>query len=388
MNKAIEMTALALSRPQAPAQAARIEPTLEKKIGVPQAVLSHLAGVGAEIKADRWLYVCIAAYAVAAGLLAAALGRTQGFHPFLYVGIWMTAAFAILAQGIVLCAAIVGTIRRPSAPLAGVWSELVATMRPRLIAGFLLCCAVAVFYGSFTSVKNLLPHLFAFDWDVRLADFEKALHLGRDPATTLAELFGPQVTLAIDFVYAELWFVLLLGISAWVATSTRYAHLRGQFFLTLFLCWIVLGNILAGLFLSGGPIFFGELTGDQARFSLVTASLDGTTTQASARYLWEASQEEVVRLGTGISAFPSMHISISVLLTLFLSSVDRRLGWAGMLFTAIMLIGSVRLGWHYAIDGYASIVLTLLAWHAVGWIRASTRSYRLRPKAADDAGSE
>ncbi len=330
--------------------------------------VSFLALVLKEVRADRWLYVGIAIYTVAAGLLAAALGRSQGFQPFLYLGEWITVAFGLLIPCIIIRAAIAGAIRRPIAPLSGFCSELAGAMRPRLMAGFLLFCAIVIFYGSFTSVKNLLPHLFDFNWDVRLANFGRALHWGSDPATVLAELIGPRVTLAIDYVYGGIWFALLLGISAWAATSTRNAHLRVQFFMTFLVCWIALGNVLAGLFLSGGPVYFGDLTGDHTRFAVLEASLDGTMSQASARYLWEFSQQETVSLGTGISAFPSMHVSICMLLTLFLWSIDQRFGWLGVLFTAVMLVGSVRLGWHYAIDGYASIILTPLVWRAVQWM--------------------
>jgi hypothetical protein len=32
----------------------------------------------------------------------------------------------------------------------------------------------------------------------------------------------------------------------------------------------------------------------------------------------------------------------------------------------VILVGSVHLGWHYALDGYASIVAVIVLWHAVG----------------------
>jgi hypothetical protein len=41
---------------------------------------------------------------------------------------------------------------------------------------------------------------------------------------------------------------------------------------------------------------------------------------------------------------------------------------------AVILVGSVHLGWHYAIDGYAAIVGTLVIWCGVGkMIRRSGR---------------
>ena len=36
-------------------------------------------------------------------------------------------------------------------------------------------------------------------------------------------------------------------------------------------------------------------------------------------------------------------------------------------FAAAMLLGSVVLGWHYAVDGYAGIVMSVLVWKTVGF---------------------
>ena len=58
----------------------------------------------------------------------------------------------------------------------------------------------------------------------------------------------------------------------------------------------------------------------------------------------------------GIAAFPSLHVGMIVLFTLAL----RRYGpvfWCLAVYSLIVQIGSVALGWHYAIDGYAGALL-------------------------------
>lgn len=40
--------------------------------------------------------------------------------------------------------------------------------------------------------------------------------------------------------------------------------------------------------------------------------------------------------------------------------------WAGIANCALILFGSVLLGWHYAIDGYFSIAATIVIWKIVG----------------------
>ncbi|KOF20170.1 hypothetical protein AC244_09805 [Ensifer adhaerens] len=64
--------------------------------------------------------------------------------------------------------------------------------------------------------------------------------------------------------------------------------------------------------------------------------------------LYEADQ---ARLGSGISAMPSVHVGLVVLNTLFSSSLNRWLGFIGWAFAAIIFYGSVYAGWHHAVDG-------------------------------------
>jgi hypothetical protein len=43
--------------------------------------------------------------------------------------------------------------------------------------------------------------------------------------------------------------------------------------------------------------------------------------------------------------------------------------WLGCLFGAyavFVFVGSIHLGWHYAIDGYVSAIGILAIWHVVG----------------------
>ena len=47
----------------------------------------------------------------------------------------------------------------------------------------------------------------------------------------------------------------------------------------------------------------------------------------------------------------------------------RRSVYAGVVmwcFAAIVMLGSVALGWHYAVDGYAGALITIAIWKAVG----------------------
>lgn len=84
--------------------------------------------------------------------------------------------------------------------------------------------------------------------------------------------------------------------------------------------------------------------------------------------LWSAYNGRETGLVKGISAMPSMHVAIVCLFVLLGWRVNRIAGIGFTIFAAIIMVGSVHLGWHYAIDGYLAIILTFLIWRAVGFL--------------------
>jgi 1,4-dihydroxy-2-naphthoate octaprenyltransferase len=69
-----------------------------------------------------------------------------------------------------------------------------------------------------------------------------------------------------------------------------------------------------------------------------------------------------------------MHLANATLFVLLASRVNRALMAAAFVFLGVVLVSSVHLGWHYAVDGYASILATLAVWHAVGRVLRRRRS--------------
>lgn len=70
---------------------------------------------------------------------------------------------------------------------------------------------------------------------------------------------------------------------------------------------------------------------------------------------------------SGISAMPSMHVSIATLMALGTWQLSRKLGMLMTIYAVIIMIGSVHLGWHYAVDGYVSAIGTIAIWYGTGW---------------------
>ncbi len=66
--------------------------------------------------------------------------------------------------------------------------------------------------------------------------------------------------------------------------------------------------------------------------------------------------------GFGISAMPSVHVSMATLFAIGGYVVHRWMGHILLGYAIIIWIGSVYLGWHYALDGIVGAGLTFGIW--------------------------
>lgn len=93
--------------------------------------------------------------------------------------------------------------------------------------------------------------------------------------------------------------------------------------------------------------------------------------------LWKDYASGALDVGNGISAMPSLHVGGATLCALLGCRTNERLGIALGAYAVILMIGSVHLGWHYAIDGYVAVLGTLAIWWAVGAVLSRSGTMRL-----------
>lgn len=238
-----------------------------------------------------------------------------------------------------------------------------------------LLILIPVFFSLFTTAKNMIPVINPFHWDPAFARLDSWLHFGRQPWEWLMPLLGAAaVTMAISFFY-KMWFIVKFFVMYWQAFSLKHPALRERFFIALLGIWILNGTVLALYFSSAGPCYFGLLHPDMINpfvglmdYLYVANAQKAVFDLHAQEFLWQAYQGHAPVAFSGISAMPSMHVSLALLF--FLLSLHYR--WPQKLFFAAFLamtmIGSVHLGWHYAVDGYLSIFTTLPVWWAAGKI--------------------
>ncbi|MDV7142884.1 phosphatase PAP2 family protein [Tropicimonas sp. TH_r6] len=243
--------------------------------------------------------------------------------------------------------------------------------RERLMPAGIVFLATLVFFAGFQPVKTTLPSIIPFWADPPLAVLDRWLHLGADPWVWTHDVMARRSAgwLTPDLfaqVYVKLWLIVALSFPALLYLTDADRKRRHHFIGLYALSWVILGNVIALVFMSGGPIYYERLTGADDFADLMVAldssGVSGSLTGSLHEYLWMTYDRGLLGVGSGISAFPSVHVAIATLVALYTWERQRALGLLATAYLAIILFLSVYLAWHYAVDGYASI-LTILGVH-------------------------
>ncbi|MEO0751424.1 MAG: phosphatase PAP2 family protein [Pseudomonadota bacterium] len=268
---------------------------------------------------------------------------------------------------------------RPKRPITWFLNDLkeIVCDRDRIFCGSIAFLAMCLFAGSFTVAKDLIPVIHPFAWDETFAIWDRALHFGHDPWQLIWPITGtPHITTAINAAY-HLWLMLAYFLIFVACFNVSRHDKHRTYLLADVTCWIVGGNILATVFSSVGPVYY-EALGYGTDFQPLMDQLYAFNEISP---VWALPLQEMLIDGymndgavKGISAMPSMHVASTVMMTLYAYSVSRTWGYIMTVFASVILVGSVQLGWHYAIDGYVSIVLALgIYWLARRVVRILAR---------------
>jgi hypothetical protein len=326
----------------------------------PRAVLRHYCEY---LLRDVAFHAYVAGYAVFGLVLGIAAGVPHKFVPLSYVAAFAGVPYQILA--IVVVGIGLWSLRSPS-PIRAFGEQLRETISPNIVAGLLLFATLTVFMGVFTSIKSMLPDLIPFFADRQLADIDRMLHGGRAPWRYTTEWVPPQLVPALEQVYHLVWGLCLSGATLAALLLPRLRNVRKQYLWAFLIAWPVLGNVIAATVMSAGPVYYDEVTG-ATRFAGLEAYLHRHSMVEHLRtMLWNIHVAGHAGLGSGISAFPSMHVANTTLFVLLAAHMGKALKWIAVLYGAVILFASVHLGWHYAVDGYFAVAATLLIWLGVG----------------------
>ncbi|MFC4293531.1 phosphatase PAP2 family protein [Novosphingobium tardum] len=257
--------------------------------------------------------------------------------------------------------------RRVERPLQTLW-RLTSRQKGWILRGTLFVFLSVPLGRAVMRVKVAIPNLVPFYADHFLIQADRAL-LGTDAWRLTHHLVGFAGTVVLDRLYG-LWFMVMMGTLAWAA-FTRDIRFQVRSLTAYFLTWFILGGVFATALSSVGPCFYDQFYGGN-QFAPMMELLRGYDARYSLNALFSMHYLTAVfgkeEIGSGISAMPSLHVGIAFLLFLMCRS---RFGmrWprhVAFVYFVLIWFASVHLGWHYAVDGLASVFGVSAIWWGSG----------------------
>jgi len=341
----------------------------------------------ASIKAQSALFVITAIYMSATYFLFRGQADLQPYNLSL-------SFFAFLLPTLLLSMIILRFINicvhvRPKSPIKALYYDLKDYLfnARRLSLGLPVIIVLFFFVETFAYFKVNFIVLKPFDWDIYFMELDSRIHFGYQPWEILQPVLGyAPVTFFINLIY-NTWFIVMWTIFIWQAFAARPSTLRLRFFISFLLLWSIGGSVFAMLFSSAGPAFYEALNLTPNPFKELMTYLY----QVNETFpIWALSTQETLwasyvnkqGIVAGISAMPSLHNASAVLFALLGWQVSRAHGIALTIFAVLIFLGSIHLGWHYAVDGYFGAALAVVIWWIAGEIatrmenRPAARGYQ------------
>jgi len=263
--------------------------------------------------------------------------------------------------------------QRPEAPLKFLTARARKWRLPERLAGLILVViAVRVFMSNFSTVKMAIPEVVPYYLDPLLLNIDLRLHGGPPWRLLVPWLGSPPAILAMSMLY-DFWWIALFAVLLCVAAAVDRPQLRAQYITAFFLCWIVLGTVAAYLLASVGPCYYDAIYGGHHFAPQMRVLQDANQVfriesvhrQAA---LWDALMRRDYANPYGVSAMPSLHVSMATLIAILGWKLNRWFAAAGTVFLLAIMAGSVLLRWHYAVDGYVAVIGTVATWKLSGWL--------------------
>ncbi len=253
------------------------------------------------------------------------------------------------------------------------WKDYFCSDRfARGVSAFCLVSAILFFIGAH---KSLFPYFNPFHWDPALARWDAFLHFGHQPyqlLTPLVEYFGVTGSKFVAGVYVA-WFPVMYVTCFHAAFIDRDTARVTRFLWTFLLSWAVLGVAAAMALTSVGPMYYHDFYPHLPDpFKPLVDDLYPSLVASKVPFIFETRElllkwvrdAHVINFNS-LSAMPSLHVGMAWLFLLYWRTVSRALFALAAAFFLLILVGSVYLGFHYAIDGYATVAGVSILWRSV-----------------------
>jgi PAP2 superfamily len=335
----------------------------------------------------RWR-VAVAGPLVAAGILLWAILATASVGLVVrdpdhvaaqYLVLVGTGVALLVVLDVVLRAArVTGRFPPPRAAISAVRRERWTPWRMGTAASALLGFYVS--YMAYRNLKAIVPLVRPGElFDGQLADFDRALFAGHDPAALLHSVLGTAV---VTHVFSTFYVAFIVFLPLTIGVSLVFSRdlEAGLYYTTAQSINWALGAASYLLLPSLGPAY-----ADPGAFAALPVSevthLQAILMDQRIAFL----QSPATATPQAIAAFASLHISMSFTAALAAHALGagRRLKVALWVWFGVTMIGTVYLGWHYVADNVAGMVMGASALALAGLLTGiDVRGARTHPAIA------
>ena len=212
-------------------------------------------------------------------------------------------------------------------------------------------------YAAFRNVKSMAPFVHEKNYDAPLADIDRFLFAGHDPAAVLHAWFGTGLA-AHFFSSVYIVWIALVPVSIAIALVWTRQTRAGEWYVTAVAVDWALGAVLYVLVPTVGPIY-----SDRGTF----AGLPETYVSKLAASMWDDRVATLATHGESglqtIAAFASLHVGIMMTICLIVELVKlaRWVRISAWTFFGLTVLATVYLGWHFFVDVIAGAALGAFA---------------------------
>ncbi|GEM_PF-5520097 len=262
-----------------------------------------------------------------------------------------------------------------TASIAVIWAAFGARgwLRQSDPADTLLCLvSILVLLFTFPPLKSVIPLIMPYQHDALFTAIDQTLHFGHPPHEYLAFLYQPAMLWIMTSIY-YIYFLICCLVACAAAFLPPHARDREAFLITFIASWYINGMVLAVIMSSVGPIYLdvfydGALVAPYEAAIQNVCSLSSLTCEIRTLLLDMYLYGDFFDLNTP-SAMPSIHITATFTLALYAQHSFKKLAPYAWIFFAVILLSSVALLWHYAIDGYVAMLTTWIIWRlSLKWV--------------------
>ena len=208
--------------------------------------------------------------------------------------------------------------------------------------------AVLIMFVEFALLKNLIPLINSLSYDELFISSDLFLCGGRMCSERLLSILGPGALVEVSSHY--MYFFPYMSLVAFIMILQTHRRVA-QEYLCAFGSLYLFGILWVYLLPTTGPAF--------VRPDIYSFMRGGSISDLQASLF--NSRDDVFM----ISGFPSLHVAVVILGSLYLRMVHVLLAWTSWLFALLTLNSTIYLGWHYVLDDVGSVLLVVLSiWFA------------------------